>query len=427
MCVVGGGPSGIAAAVACARHGADVFLVESQGCFGGAATLSLVPTFINFTNGTDFLAGGIGREIYDRCTTENPGCEFGKVVGYDVEKLKRLYDDMIVSAGVRFLFFANMIDVICRDGHVEAAVVSSKSGLYAVKARIFIDATGDGDLCARAGADFESGDENGGFMGATLCSIWEHIDWNDPAAFRDQSAELERAFADGVFTCEDRHLPGIFKQGETLGGGNIGHVFGVDPTKEEALTLGMVTGRKALPEFEKYYRNYIGGAFAKARPVATGSTLGIRESRRITGDYVLTVNDFKRRAVFDDEIGRFSYPIDVHESEPTKDAFDSFMHEFTTMVYRDGESYGIPYRCLLPRTLNNVYAVGKCISTDRKMLASTRVMPCCFITGQAAGTAAAIAVKTGKCDTRRVDVGLLQDKLAAMGGFLPNHKTQPTG
>lgn len=420
VCVVGGGPAGIAAAISCARQGCSVFLLEAGGCFGGAATQALVPTFVTFTDGLNFLVGGVGKEIYDRCRAENPNCMTGRNVGYDVEKLKRMYDDMIAAAGVRFLFFANMVDAVATDGHVDSIIVSAKSGLYAIKAKLFVDATGDGDLCVRAGARFELGAEDGGIMGASLCSTWVNVDWSLPEP--DQSSALERAFSDGVFTYEDRHLPGIYKQGASLGGGNITHVYGVDPTKEEDLTRGMIEGRRILPEFEAYYRQYVGGPFANAYPVATGAMLGIRESRRIIGDYKLTERDYDRRAVFDDEIGRYCYPIDVHESSPTKENYNAFMKDFTTRLYQDGESYGIPYRCLLPQNLQNVFVTGRCISADRKMMASTRVMPCCFLTGQAAGVAAALAVEAGEDDMRKVDVKDLQDRLAVLGVYLPNHR-----
>lgn len=416
VCVVGGGPAGVAAAVAAARHGARVFILESQGFFGGAGTAALVPAFMAFDNGVDFMAGGIGREIYDLCAAD-PEAVSGRVVGIKPELLKRIYDDMVTGAGIEFLFFSTMIDVVVRDGRVQAVLAASKSGLFAIEAAIFIDGTGDGDLCAWAGAPFVQGDENGEVMPSTLCSVWVDIDWkNRPRA---QNAELERAFADGVFDVEDRHLPGIFKTGATTGGGNIGHTFGVDATNEADLTRGMLEGRKQLPQYERYYNDYLGAGFAKAMPVLTGSCLGVRESRRIQGDYVMTIDDFNSRATFDDEIGRFAYPIDIHIAAPTREAFEAFHQEHTTMRYDDGETYGIPYRALLPRKLENVYVTGRCISTDKKMQSSIRVMPGCYITGQAAGLAAAQCVRQGIMP-RDIEIPTLQRALVAMGGFLPN-------
>lgn len=419
VCVIGGGPSGVAAAIAAARQGVSVFLVESQGCFGGAGTSGLVTAFTAFTDGVNFMCGGIGKEVYDRTLVANPRGLNGRNLPYQPETLKKIYDDMIAEAGVKFLFFANMVDVIKEDGQVISVIIASKSGLYAVSAKAFVDCTGDGDLCAMAGAPYVQGDEEGNVMGATLCSMWMNIDWDSPTP--EQNSMLEKAFADKLFTHEDRHLPGIFPTGEQSGMGNLGHVFGVDSTQEHDLTRAMIEGRKMLPEFIEYYNNYLGGAFANAYPVTTAATLGVRESRRILGDYILNVNDYNARAVFDDEIGRFSYPIDMHVSAATMEAYKHYHDLFYAPPYADGETYGIPYRCLVPQKLDNVFVGGRCISTDKKMQASIRVMPCCFITGQAAGVASAMCVQQDRT-SRQIDVHELQDRLVNLGAFLPNLK-----
>ena len=153
--------------------------------------------------------------------------------------------------------------------------------------------------------------------------------------------------------------------------------------------------------------------------VATGSLLGIRESRRITGDYVLCLDDFKKRAVFPDEIGRYCYPVDIHASKPDAANYKQFAEEFKTLRYKQGESYGIPYRVLVPQKLSNVLVAGRCVSSDRYIQGSIRVMPGCFITGQATGVAAAIAIEKG-ADTRGVPVPELQARLKKLGGYLPN-------
>ena len=142
----------------------------------------------------------------------------------------------------------------------------------------------------------------------------------------------------------------------------------------------------------RFYKEYLKG-FERMELVASGSLLGIRESRRILGDYVLNLEDFKRRAIFDDEIGRYSYPVDIHASRPGEKEYKQFEEEFRTLRYDKGESYGIPYRTLTPRGLENLLVAGRCISSDRYLQGSVRVMPGCFITGQAAGVAAALAVE----------------------------------
>ena len=180
----------------------------------------------------------------------------------------------------------------------------------------------------------------------------------------------------------------------------------------------LVWGRKLESEYERYDKEYLKG-FEKMVLVSTGSLLGIRETRRITGDYVLCLEDFKNRAVFDDEIGRYSYPVDIHASDPSEESYEKFKQDFTTLRYGPGESYGIPYRTLVPAKLSNVLVAGRCVSSDRYIQSSIRVMPGCYITGQAAGVAAAVAIDADT-DTRGVSVPELQGRLLKMGACLPN-------
>lgn len=415
--VAGGGPAGIAAAVAAARQGKSVFLAEAHGAFGGAGTTGLVPAFMNFCDGVHFLAGGIGREIHDAITTTRT---YGLAsIPIEVEQLKRLYDDMILQAGVKFSFFTNLIDVAAENGRVDHVILAAKSGVFAVKAKIYIDCTGDGDLCAWAGANFEMGNEEGLTMPSTLCSLWSNIDYSKVSGRND--AMIEKAIEDGVFTNADRHLPGMWKVSveKGVGGGNIGHCFAIDSTDEESLTEAMLWGRKSMLEYDRYYREYLTG-YENMHLTYTADMLGIRESRRILGDYVLNYDDYNARAVFEDEIGRYRYPVDIHIMKPNKEAHDEFvkdMHQ-TSTAYKAGESYGIPYRTLTPDNLSNILVAGRCISSDRKVQSSIRVMPCCYITGQAAGVAASLSCK--KEDIRDIDIKELQKKLVDMGGFLPN-------
>ncbi len=418
--VAGGGPAGCAAAIAAARQGLSVFLAERHSCLGGMGTAGLVPAFMTFTDGEHFLADGIGREIAERLA-EASGLELRRTLCIDAETLKRVYDDLVAEAGVALTFETALIAVEKdSDARVAHAVLAAKSGLFAVRAKVFIDGTGDGDLAAWAGAPFEKGDADGSMMPGTLCSLWACVDWD---AVREGglgagNKRIEEAYADGVFTTLDRHLPGMWRVGDDLGGGNIGHTFGVDATDERSVTEALVWGRKLVLEYERYYKHYLEG-FERMKLVATGSLLGIRETRRILGDYVLCLDDFKARAVFDDEIGRYCYPVDIHASKPDEAHYRQFEREFRTLRYGPGESYGIPYRILTPRGLSNVLVAGRCVSADRYLQGSIRVMPGCFITGQAAGVAAALAIDKG-ADTRGIAVAELQQRLKTMGAYLPN-------
>jgi hypothetical protein len=331
-----------------------------------------------------------------------------------------VYDRLLSEAGVSFAFHTQLVDVNCARGRVSEAVCAGKSGLFAIQAGIFIDCTGDGLLSALAGAPCEKGDADGKTMPGTLCSLWAGIDWAKvrAAGLGTGPAKLEDAFRDGVFSLEDRHLPGMWQVGAGTGGGNIGHTFDLDGTDEESLTRACLAARRSMLEYERYYKEYLKG-FEQMELVATGSLLGVRETRRVLGDYILNLNDFKRRAVFDDEIGRFSYPVDIHIAKPDRASYEKFISEYRSLRLGKGENYGIPYRTLTPRGLENVLTAGRCISTDRNLQASVRVMPCCYITGQAAGLAAALAIRAGT-DSRGIDVSELQAGLKAMGAFLPN-------
>jgi hypothetical protein len=256
-------------------------------------------------------------------------------------------------------------------------------------------------------------------MPGTLCSLWSDVDWASRSADpHPDDTYLGQAIADGVFTIPDRHLPGMFHVGRNQAGGNLVHTFGVDGTDERSLTRALLDGRRRQVEYQRYYQHFLPG-FKDMELAATGSLLGIRESRRILGDYVLCLPDFESRAIFDDEIGRYCYPVDIHAAAPDEDQFRQFERDFARLRYQPGESYGIPYRTLTPRGLENLLVAGRCVSSDRYIQGSLRVMPGCYITGQAAGMAAVMASEKGTT-TRAINVQELQGRLKGMGGFLPN-------
>ena len=418
--VAGGGPAGVCAALAAARAGKSVFLAETSGAFGGAATASYVPAFAPFRDGVHDIVGGIGREIRDKVSKDCPIDAYWTPI--DLEELKRVYDRLVTDAGVRFSFFTSVCDAVAKDGRIDHVILACKRGLLAVRARIYIDCTGDGDMLAFAGGAYEMGDKDGAVMPPTLCSQWVDIDFSQPR--QPVHGLLSRAIEDGVFSVPDYHLPGIFSgphKDSSLGRANVGHMFGVNPTDERSLTAAMIDARRRMPEYERFYTGYVKG-YEKARLASTAPFLGIRESRRIVCDYMLNVEDFVKRAVFPDEIGRYCYPVDMHISNPgDRAAYRAFLKEYERdLRYKKGESYGIPYRSLVPKSFSNALVAGRCMGTDRKMQASVRVMPGCFITGQAAGTAAALAVDSG--DVRTVKPDELRARLSAAGAYLPQQE-----
>ena len=413
--VVGGGPAGIAAALMCARVSPDpsrIMPIEQSGAFGGASVLARVPELMNFDDGVNFLAGGIGREVHDSLF----GKDFGGRKWYNVrvEEIKCLYDRMITESGINFRFCTRVVDVLTNGDRVTHAVISDPGGMAAVGSKYFIDCTGAGSLCALAGAEYDYGDENGVAMSASVCSLWGGVDFDRKGI---DYINLRKAFDDGVFTQYDMMLSGIKANFPEIGvgGGNVGHCFGVDDRDAKSLTDAMIFGRRTLGEYEKYYRDYVPGC-ENAVLIDSANFPGIRESRRIRCLKTLSTGNFSPDFTYDDEIGRYSYPIDIHPMTPDEKG----MRDFSKNVSRklgDGESYSIPYGCLVPRGLANVFVAGKCVGADHAMQASVRVIPGCFITGQAAGAAAAVCVEDD-CSNTGLDTNKLRRLLVGNGAYI---------
>ncbi len=421
--VSGGGPAGFCAAVAASRQGAKVLLIESGICLGGMGTAAGVPMLCSMTDGINLVADGIGREIYERLE-QNGGLSpindpNDNTVYFATEPLKLTYDQLIQESAVEVLFATSLVDVKTKNGYVIHAICNAKSGMFAVKAKAFVDGTGDGDLCYMAGAEYKKGDENGDMQPGSLVSFWTNIDWDRAYAANNgiwkQDGRLQEAINDGVFTIKDGGMPGIIPTTKISGNGNIGHLFGIDATDEKTVTKALFWGREMVYEYQEYFQKYLTG-YENMELVTTAAAVGIRETRRITGDYELNRNDYWDRAVFADEIGRFCYGIDLHGISPDdKHTSEDFMNSWL----KKGESYGIPYRILTPKGLNNVLVAGRCVSCDREIQGSIRVMPGCYITGQAAGIAAAMVAEENST-IREIDVKQLQYKLKELGAFLPN-------
>lgn len=436
--VVGGGPSGVAAAVAAGRLGCKVTLIEQLGCLGGLGTSGLVNVLMPFGDGEHTLMQGVGLELVkalhdrgrlpDTVTPDLWEKGLRRAVPFSGEDMKLLMDEWIESEGIEIRLFTSLVDAIAEAGMVKTLILSGKRGLYAMQAPFFIDATGDAVLSAMVGVPFEVGDEDGKTQAPTLCSLVSNIDLDRYLMFKEETRQssdwqsllgpLHQAIDDGVFSVPELHLPGIFVTGDGSGILNAGHLYDLDCLEDEDLTKGMIQGRKLAQEYLTFYREYVGGCEAMTH-MATAAILGVRETRRIVGEYVLNVEDFVACRSFSDEIGRHNYPIDIHRSSPSLEDYEALVEEFTE-GYRlgEGESYGIPYRSLVPRGIDNLLVSGRCISTDRMVQGSIRVMPGCFITGQAAGAAAALCCDRGGA-ARELDTALLRDVLEDQGAYLP--------
>lgn len=424
--VAGGGPAGCAAAAAAAREGARTLLVEATGSLGGMGTSGLVPAWCPFTDKERIIYGGLAERVLKTCMAGMPHVPKTQFdwTPIDAELLKRVYDDLMVEHKVTVHFNTFMAGVE-RDaaGGVDAVIVAGKSGLRALKAKVFVDATGDADLAAWAGAPWEKGDETGTLQPATHCFTLTNVDlyaYLHGKRLKYGTAEpvIDRIVASGEYP----EIPDVHACNNIVGPGavgfNAGHLWSVDNTDPASVSRALMRGRRIAKAFRDACAQYMPEAFGNAHLTVTGSLLGIRETRRIVGDYVLSLEDYVARRSFPDEICRNSYPIDIHltEQEAAGGSQLEAMHRFKN--YGKGESHGIPYRCLTPKGVRNVLVAGRSISTDRTVQGSTRVMPVCLAMGEAAGVAAAMAVKADG-DVHAVDTGVLRMVLKERGAYLP--------
>ena len=434
--VVGGGPSGCAAATAAARAGARTLLIERAGALGGMGTLGLVPWFCGYDDGKNIIARGLaehvrlalcqGMPLLKKWISDNPLCP----PAIDPELLKRIYDDLVTQAGAKVLFFSQLCSVeMSEDGKVDALLVSNKAGLAAYRAKVYVDCTGDGDLAAMAGAPFEKGDIHGDLQPATHCFSISNVDEyalsSAPSIhFYNQDSPVNKAIKSGRYPLiADLHSCSI-QIGPGTHGFNTGHVFDVDNTDPESVSNALIHGRKQAAQYHQAFSEFH-PAFANSFLAATGAVLGVRETRRISGDYFLTIDDYLARLSFSDEICRNAYPIDVHSS---RKYHDESLHKNMAELKRDnekafkqldsGESYGVPYRCLTPKNLKNVLVAGRCISTDRSINGSVRIMACCLTTGEAAGIASAMSA-AGDGNVHNVNPDALRQELRDKGAYLP--------
>ena len=429
--VAGGGPAGVSAAMAAARSGAKTLLIEANGSLGGTVTNGSLPAFCPFGNTDEPLIQGIGLEILEALRAEtklpsyyedSPEKPLYNWFPVDGEALKRILDDKVLSSGCELLLHAHFVGCETEDGVIRSVTVHTPGGLETFAAKTFIDCTGDGVLSAEAGCEIQLGNEEGLVQSGTLCFKIAPFDTERFIRYAEETGEggnllhaCARAIADGAFPEGETKVAGISFPYPGVAVLNFGHIYGIDPLNAASLTRAEVEGRKMLPELLRFLRNYVPGA-ENAVIVSSGPAVGIRESRRVMGDYVLTKEDFFRRADFDDAIAYYCYPIDIHALRPGEQTKE-WNELYYNRRYQPGEAYGIPYRCLTPKGIKNLLTAGKIISCDPIMLGSVRVVPCCFATGQAAGTAAAMAARSD-ISVRSVDPTVLRDSLKRKGCHL---------
>lgn len=409
LIVVGGGFSGVCAAIESARGGMKVLLIEKFNCLGGAAAGCLVSPFMNYatvmpdTNEKKYLTGDLFLEIVKEMRAVDSRTEESY---FDEEVLKLVLNRMCLAAGVKLLFNATVTEAESRDGKIFSVGVWGKSRKLTFSADRFIDASGDAELAVLAGCDFMLGREKDRLcQPMTLCFRMSGVDKAKFKQVRSQITPLYQSLKAKGQIRNPREDVLIF---ENFHDGvlhfNTTRVVKMDPTDPFAVTQAEIEAREQVFEMQRFLKENIEG-FENCRVLSTAMQIGIRESRKIVGEYILTEDDLKSLARFDDAIAVANYDIDIHNPEGAGTS-----HYY----FAKGEWYEIPYRCLVPKGMKNLLVTGRCISSTHAAQASYRIMPFCAELGQAAGVAACLA-KTQDCDFPRVNTEKLRASLKEKG------------
>lgn len=435
--VIGAGSSGIVAAIRAAREGARTLLLEGTGFLGGLITGG------RLTKPTGLINGGVFQEMIDRCVGYK-GADgriresyWGKYTGtFDAEVMQRVIIEMVEEADVEVLLRAMVTGVVMDGEKLEGLTIQTKSGTSLVLGKVFIDASGDGDVAALAGAEFMLGRKKDGLtqpitsyfrllnvdVPALVADCRKHSDdmWElvHPKEAGDRNEDYVMAVLLTGFTrrIEEARKEGfnwiIPKDHITMKTGLIPGEISVNVTRFQGNGLDDRDLSRAEIEIRKqaycafdFLQRYVDG-FDKAIFLEVAPKLGVRETRRILGQYVLTEADVRGQARFADAIGLCNSPVDVHEPGGSRAIMDNV-----------GEGYGIPFRCMLPAHTGNLIMAGRCISVDEVAYGSTRNVPACTMTGEAAAYAATIAARDG-IEVAKVPVADIQAKLRAKGAVL---------
>lgn len=432
--VAGGGVAGLSAAIAAGRLGTNTLLVEQNGFLGGVATAGLCGNLM----GVDFnIIGGIPREIVEQMRKRKSSC-MGIHTQFDPETFKYLVLEMLREAKVSLLLHSWIAESIVEDNQIKGLIVEDKSGRHAILAEIIIDATGDADVAARAGAPHNKGEGSDEIMQpATLLFRMGNVDSHELMRyFQENPDQLYQwpflCFQDFESSPPRFQFDGFFKLIELAkrkGRLNLDHksmaiistprerevlinatsVLDVDGTNVQDLTRAEIESRRQMWSTVEFLRGFVPG-FKNSYLIDSGYCIGVRETRQVIGQYVLTQQDILQKRKFSDAIARNFFPMDIHSPRDNRKG-----HSW--IAIEAGEFYEIPYRCLIPKTVECLLVAGRCISASHEAQGSIRSMPCCMATGQAAGTAAALCTNN-QVSPRRLDVSALQDVLKRSGAVV---------
>ena len=433
--VCGGGFSGFSAAYSAAREGAKVALIERNGALGGVGTLGLVNHILGvraYENGVlKSCVAGVFAQIERRMLDKGYGVDARSIdpelnphgwkrslaAGFifDNEQMKALLEQMLSEVGVKLLYYTDVIDVIRQDEHIEGVVIYNKCGLALVRGKCFVDATGDGDICALAGCPFNMGDEEGGLSAASLEMHVENVDSEALTEYMRSTGDvrfkaiIERLKREGEWPFAYSIFISVRLMQDDVYMINTIRQVGVDGTDVDSMTRATVSGRQENLQLLEVMRKYFPG-FGNATLRGVAPVIGIRETRRIKSRYDLGVDDVIRSVDFEDGIALSGYGWDMPDpKDPSHQPYEG--------VARASCFTQIPYRALLPIGADNLIAVGRCIGVEREALGVVRVMGPCIAMGECAGIAAKMALVGDGCFAN-VNTDELRKKIIERGGMV---------
>ncbi|HEY6355478.1 MAG TPA: FAD-dependent oxidoreductase [Burkholderiaceae bacterium] len=402
--VVGGGPAGIAAAACAARHGASTLLIERYGFLGGMGTAGGVTNFAGLYGKRDGdtvqLVHGVVDELLERIerlgglNAPQDGLQGRiRVRSYDIPAYKCAADQLLLAAGVRMLLHALLVGALCDEaGYLQAAIVETKSGRGAIRARWFVDASGDADLAHHSGVPYELGDGHGDALYPSTMFRVGAVDADRALAavgsFGAIDALMRAAAGRYRFPREGAILRPQRNRSEwRVNVTQVANAQGraVDATDAAQLSAGEVEGRRQVIEYLRFLRAEVPG-FERCELIDIGTQLGVRETRRVKGAYQLSGEDVQGGARFDDSIGLNAWPIERHSAGRVEWAFARDQRNTWNQL---------PWRMLVPQSVGNLLVAGRCASMEHEGQSAARASGACFVMGQAAGTAAALMATGG--------------------------------
>lgn len=405
--VAGSGPAGTAAAVMAGRMGAKVLIIEWNNAIGGISTSGMM------SHWTGSVTSPMYTEILQRSADMNEGEQKGKIQQFiNPENLKTVYLDMLKDANVDVILYTFVCGVVMDGDQLTGVITESKSGRRVFRSKVVVDGTGDGDVAAFAGVEYQKGRESDGKMQPTTLMF--------KVAGVDMSRAVLLGSFESTYQTEKGELQALAKEHIPYPAGhllaykstlpeivtcNMTNCTDIDGTKAEDLTMAEIVCRSQMPAIVKYLREFVPG-FENCYIISAGSMMGVRETRHFKGVYTLNENDILTAKVFDDWVVRGAhFNFDVHNmSGSGLDATGVQKH------WTQPKGYTIPYGCLVPEKINGLLLSGRNISGTHIAHSNYRVMPICVGIGAAAGVAAATAIKKG-VQVRDIKGEELQDRL----------------